>query len=254
MSLMSPRVSVPEPFFLAPGGEGGGTTLLSAFPKREKAPRMSPIGLPPAPSRKFAMRANEAAVSDAPPTRHPSMSALDSSSSTLSGVTLPPYWIRTPSATPCPNMNARCCLMNLCTSCALFASHTSPVPMAHTGSYAMVTRRISSRETPLRHLESCTATMCVLRPSSYSSRVSPTHTSGCSPSANALRTCLLMNSSVAPKTERRSEWPMRTCLQPTERSMEPETAPVYAPEVSVYMFCAPSSTTEPRVASAATGR
>eukprot|EP00959_Pyramimonas_sp_CCMP1952_P238851 4991504-Pyramimonas_sp.AAC.1 len=45
------------------------------------------------------MRWNLSATSEAPPTRQPSTSGQSMMASTVSGVTLPPYWIRTDSDT-----------------------------------------------------------------------------------------------------------------------------------------------------------
>ena len=45
---------------------------------------------------------------------------------------------------------------------------------------------------------------------------------------------------VSPKSWRRSEWPMMTCVQPASRSIGAEISPVNAPFGSQWRFCAPS--------------
>src|SRR5262249_41511393 len=74
----------------------------------------------------------------APPIRPPSMSGWAKSSAALPGLTLPPYWIRTRSPTPCrPSTRPR---MNAWAACAISGVAVSPVPIAQTGSAAGVRR------------------------------------------------------------------------------------------------------------------
>ena len=60
------------------------------------------------------------------------MSGMAMSSSTDSGVTEPPYWMRTASAVSWSYILASHPRMKACTDCAVSLSQTSPVPMAHT--------------------------------------------------------------------------------------------------------------------------
>ena len=58
------------------------------------------------------------------------MSGIDINSSTESGVTDPPYWMRTASAVAWSYMDASFALKNLWTFCAVSEGHTSPVNSA----------------------------------------------------------------------------------------------------------------------------
>ena len=51
---------------------------------------------------------------------------------------------------------------------------------------------------------------------------------------------MLTISSVSAKYWRRSEWPSTTYSAPTALSMSAEISPVYAPDFSQCMFCAPT--------------
>jgi hypothetical protein len=61
------------------------------------------------------------------------MSGWDRRVAALSGVTLPPYWMRMASATGPRNSGSRL-RMKWCTVWACSGVAVSPVPMAHTGS------------------------------------------------------------------------------------------------------------------------
>ena len=62
------------------------------------------------------MRPNFSASREAPPTKHPSISGLDMSSSTESGVTDPPYWMRVAWATSSSYMRAKTVRKKPCVS------------------------------------------------------------------------------------------------------------------------------------------
>lgn len=62
------------------------------------------------------------------------MSGQAMSSSTVSGVTEPPYWMRTACATSAPYISARSQRMKWCTPWAMAGVAVRPVPMAQTGS------------------------------------------------------------------------------------------------------------------------
>jgi hypothetical protein len=100
--------------------------------------------------------------------------------------------------------------MTACASAAISGVAVLPVPMAHTGSYAMtmgaacvasmfsnarlVWRRNTASVSPLSRCSSC----------------SPTQTIGTSLWRSAARSFLFTSSSVSPKYWRRSEWPIST--------------------------------------------
>ena len=107
--------------------------------------------------------------------------------------------------------------MNACTSCAPSGGHVRPVPIAHTGSYAMTMFFISSALTPLSPLASWIAHTSLFRPLSYSSFVSPMHRMGLRPASRIVRTFVLMIESSSPKIVRRSEWPARRVLDALDR-------------------------------------
>ena len=73
-----------------------------------------------------------AAFKLAPPTSAPSIFGRANSSAALSGLTLPPYWMRTASPAPCSySTRSR---MKACASWAICGVAVTPVPIAHTGS------------------------------------------------------------------------------------------------------------------------
>jgi hypothetical protein len=76
------------------------------------------------------IRPNFAASREAPPTRAPSMSFCAISSSTDSGVTLPPYKIRTFSAVSSSKIPAMIFLHSACTDWAISGVATLPVPVS----------------------------------------------------------------------------------------------------------------------------
>ena len=70
-----------------------------------------------------------------------------------------------------------------------------------------------------------------------------------SPAASAAGTFSASARSVSPNCSRRSEWPSTTPCTPTSDSITGETSPVNAPSGSWCMFCAYTSTREPRALS-----
>jgi hypothetical protein len=78
------------------------------------------------------MRAKEAGTSEAPPTSAPSISGLRSSASTESGVTEPPYKMRTEDATSSPYAVRSQERISACTDWAISGVAVLPVPIAHT--------------------------------------------------------------------------------------------------------------------------
>src|SRR5262245_12981108 len=74
----------------------------------------------------------------APPTRAPSMSGQARRSRAFSFVTLPPYWMRTVSAVTAPWWSRSQVRIAAWAACAWSGVAVSPVPIAHTGSYAIV--------------------------------------------------------------------------------------------------------------------
>src|SRR5262249_10143590 len=82
----------------------------------------------------FTIFKKSSAFSDAPPTSAPAMSHCDSSAAALSGLTLPPYWMRIWLAASLPSFSASRPRMKAWTSCACCGVAVRPVPMAHTGS------------------------------------------------------------------------------------------------------------------------
>ena len=96
---------------------------------------------------KLTIFANVFASRLAPPTRAPSMSLIDMSSAMFSGFTLPPYWMMTSFAVSGPYFASTQPRMKAAISFAWADVAVFPVPMAHTGSYAMTVLSISSAVT-----------------------------------------------------------------------------------------------------------
>ena len=99
-----------------------------------------------------------------------------------------------------------------------------PVPIAHTGSYAMTILETSSM--PLRPWVICLSSTSSVLPPSRSSSVSPMHTMGVSPAASAASVRLFTVSSVSPKYCLRSLCPMMTYFTPYSLSIAAEISPV----------------------------
>ena len=167
------------------------------------------------------------------------------SSSTLSGLTEPPYWTTTAGGGVAESVESA--RMNACTLCAMAGVAVRPVPIAHTGSYAMTTRpdAISAAETEASAPASCAAHTSLTKPSSYCALDSPTQITGLRPASRIARVLSPTISSVSPNNSRRSEWPTRTNSHPTLAAMAREVSPVYAPEEAWYTFWHPSATPEP---------
>src|SRR5919198_706424 len=86
-------------------------------------------------------------------------------------------------------------------------------------------------------------------PASRSSSVSPTQRIGFRPASSAARTLSARARSDSAKCSRRSEWPSTTPCTSSSTSIGAETSPVNAPFGAWCMFCAYTSTREPRVES-----
>mmetsp|Transcript_10388 Transcript_10388/g.44192 ORF Transcript_10388/g.44192 Transcript_10388/m.44192 type:complete len:305 (-) Transcript_10388:182-1096(-) len=186
------------------------------------------------------MVTKSAPTSDAPPTKNPSMSSCFASSSQFPAFTEPPYWMRTADATAGDTalaMNAR---MPACTSCACSGVATFPVPMAHTGSYAMTTLAQSSVEISFTIACSCLRHTSSVAPASRSWSVSPMHAITERPVSMAYLVFLPTNSSDSPHSARRSECPRMTHGTPASTSISAATSPVNAPPAPTQQFCAAS--------------
>src|SRR5271157_348748 len=70
-------------------------------------------------------------------------------------------------------------------------------------------------------------------------------TMGMSLASSAALSFLLTSALVSPRPCLRSLWPKITWVQPTSTSIPPEISPVYAPDASQNMSCAPRPTGEP---------
>merc|ERR1740117_2078055 len=73
-------------------------------------------------------------LSEAPPTRKPSMSGIAESSAAFLALAEPPYWMRMASATVAEAFSEISLRMPAWVSCASCGVAVSPVPMAQTGS------------------------------------------------------------------------------------------------------------------------
>mmetsp|Transcript_16677 Transcript_16677/g.41979 ORF Transcript_16677/g.41979 Transcript_16677/m.41979 type:complete len:307 (-) Transcript_16677:150-1070(-) len=143
----------------------------------------------------------------APPTRKPSMSCFARSSAQFSGVTLPPYWIRTFSATSALTAVLRYSRIEACVSCAWSGVATLPVPIAHTGSYAMT---MSSQLVILgRTAVNWRLFTSSVLPDSRSSSDSPMQKMTLTPAFWHNSSLVAVTSSVSPYLTRRSEWPIK---------------------------------------------
>ena len=78
--------------------------------------------------------AKDSGFREAPPTRAPSMSGWAMSSSTFSGFTEPPYWMRTLAAASAPKTSEITLRIKEWASWASLEVAVRPVPMAQTGS------------------------------------------------------------------------------------------------------------------------
>src|SRR5439155_1373177 len=188
-----------------------------------------------------------AGSSDAPPTSTPSSSGSASSSVMFLRFTLPPYSTRARSPTPRAASHAR---ISRCTPAASWGVAFLPVPIAHTGSYAIVIWASLPPSRPRSAPASCRCTTASVCPPSRSASVSPTHRTGARPAPRAAATFLRVSSSVSPKMWRRSEWPTRVAFAPAWATRGPDTAPVRAPFGSQWMSWAPitrSVRSSPRV-------
>ena len=129
-----------------------------------------------------------------------------------------------------------------------------PVPIAHTGSYAMTMLSSSSLSMSLNAATVWRVTTSSVLPLSRSSRVSPTHTMGLSPAASAAFMRALTVSSVSPKYCLLSLCPMMTYSTPSSTSISALISPVKAPFAAQCTFSAPTLMLVPAVASTAAAR
>mmetsp|Transcript_21144 Transcript_21144/g.48323 ORF Transcript_21144/g.48323 Transcript_21144/m.48323 type:complete len:222 (-) Transcript_21144:316-981(-) len=145
--------------------------------------------------------------------------------------------MRTFSATWGPHASLMTVLTWKCASWACKGVATTPVPMAHTGSYAIT---ILDQSLTL----GITAFICFSQtspvfPALRSSRSSPMQNMTFRPFLSASSTFVAQSSSVSPKSDRRSEWPTITHLSPRSSTMFMVTSPVKAPSPVLLAFCTP---------------
>ena len=76
------------------------------------------------------------------------MSSSERRSAAFSGFIEPPYWIRTASATSSPYVSATMARIPACASWAIAGVAVRPVPIAQTGSYAIVVSATRSAPMP----------------------------------------------------------------------------------------------------------
>ena len=144
--------------------------------------------------------------------------------------------------------------MNAQTSSACSAVAVLPVPIAHTGSYAMVTFFSSSSVTSHRSSLIWRATTSSVMLHSRSQSSSPTQTMGLRPAARAALVLLLTVSSVSPKYCLRSLCPSTTYSTPISLSIPVLISPVNAPDSAQWQFSAPILILVPCAASIAAAR
>ena len=95
------------------------------------------------------------AFKEAPPINPPSTSLQENNSCALSALQLPPYKIETLFARAESYKSLIVFLINACISCACCAVAVSPVPIAQTGSYAIINLENSSVENSFKTTVSC---------------------------------------------------------------------------------------------------
>ena len=130
-------------------------------------------------------------------------------------------------------------LMAAWTSCACSVVATLPVPMAHTGSYAM-TILDQSLVFSLTAANWCVTTLIVSFASRWSS-VSPQQKMTFRPPLRAAAVLLAIKESLSPRTTRRSEWPVKDHPILASASCSALISPVKAPLGLSKTFCAQTS-------------
>mmetsp|Transcript_7061 Transcript_7061/g.25974 ORF Transcript_7061/g.25974 Transcript_7061/m.25974 type:complete len:242 (-) Transcript_7061:200-925(-) len=146
--------------------------------------------------------------------------------------------------------------MNAWTLCAMAGVAVRPVPMAHTGSYAMTIfpRSSSSVDTSRSAPWSCVAQTSLTSPASYCALLSPTQITGASPASRIARVLSPTSTSVSWNNSLRSECPTSAKSHPTLTACASDISPVNAPDGSCETFCAPSFTLLPARTAATAGR
>src|ERR671924_958124 len=132
-----------------------------------------------------------------------------------------------------------------CASSACSGVAVRPVPIAHTGSYAIARRSRWSSWTTTRSASTCRRTTASVSPASRSAAVSPTHAITLRPPSSAPSTRRAAVSSVSANICRRSEWAMIAPVTPSSRSIGAETSPVYGPSPAQWTFWAKTATDVP---------
>mmetsp|Transcript_60493 Transcript_60493/g.162955 ORF Transcript_60493/g.162955 Transcript_60493/m.162955 type:complete len:252 (-) Transcript_60493:184-939(-) len=151
-------------------------------------------------------------LQEAPPTRKPSMSGIEPRSLQFLAFTEPPYKMRTPSATALPQRSRITLRTWKCVSCACMGDATTPVPMAHTGSYAM--EILDQSMSVLIAAFNCRAQMSTVTPVCLSCSVSPMAIITFMPAFKPSSTLIAVSSSVSPYSThfvpKSASWPMKT--------------------------------------------
>src|ERR671925_814773 len=132
-----------------------------------------------------------------------------------------------------------------CASSACSGVAVRPVPIAHTGSYAIARRSRWSSWTTTRSASTCRRTTASVSPASRSPSVSPTQAMTLRPPSSAPSTRSAAVSSVSANICRRSEWAMIAPVTPSSRSIGAETSPVYGPSPAQWTFWAKTATDVP---------
>mmetsp|Transcript_627 Transcript_627/g.1293 ORF Transcript_627/g.1293 Transcript_627/m.1293 type:complete len:233 (-) Transcript_627:108-806(-) len=185
-------------------------------------------------------------LSDAPPTRKPSMSGHADRSGAFLALAEPPYWMRTSSAVLASTLVAIHSRIALCVSCACSGVAVTPVPMAHTGSYAITSRDLSSKALRIgTSTVSCgmiDSAMSASRPFSRMGSGSPMQYTHTRPFSRMYAAFVARSSSVSlgvgrPNSPRRSEWPIRQHFRPISTIWSTAISPVYAPQPLKLQFC-----------------
>ena len=128
-----------------------------------------------------------------------------------------------------PYVLAKYARIAACTSCAWSGVAVLPVPMAQTGSYAIIIPFNCSAVKLARPFLSWPSMTSMVLLASRSCKVSPTQKITFKPWRMAAATFLFKISSVSPNTLRRSLWPMSVKVAPASLAWTGETAEVNAP-------------------------
>ena len=126
--------------------------------------------------------------------------------------------------------------MNSCASCACAGVAVFPVPIAHTGSYAITSRSWAPAAKAIA--STWIFSTSSVSPDSRCSSVSPTQAITPRPASSAARARRATVSSVSPKSCRRSEWPTSAPLTPSSSSISARSRRCTAPLGSQCTFCA----------------